>query len=289
MPIELKLSAHNNTNALYNNLTQELQIRGINARAQMDDENNGIIYLYADNTVYEDVKNAVAEAASRFIIDNYEQNEIDKIIKSCYQFFTPLERRELLNGVKNALIGDKSGELSNSLFLMRRKNIITRRVIEYLSNKDTLLIDGFLPFRLKDYLDELEEFVDKSADDYMIEKEYKEFLNLLKYFVSMQDSKVDILNVIAFKTGHYALLDKQGNEVNHQSVDDFLHEVRTGDLSYDDLLISALITLAPGRIILHNQDAGKKELMDTLKYVFAGRIAICGGCSMCNYNDGMLQ
>jgi hypothetical protein len=51
------------------------------------------------------------------------------------------------------------------------------------------------------------------------------------------------------------------------------------DVNYDDLLISALITIAPARIVLHFQD--ERNVIGTIQDVFIERVALCQGCSLC--------
>ena len=46
----------------------------------------------------------------------------------------------------------------------------------------------------------------------MIEKEYKEFIKLLKYFVDIQESKIEKINIY-IKGGGYVLKDGYGNDV----------------------------------------------------------------------------
>lgn len=53
---------------------------------------------------------------------------------------------------------------------------------------------------MNDIKEDLEAVIDKVVERYMVEKEYDEFINLLKYFVDIQENKIDEVNVIIKKT-----------------------------------------------------------------------------------------
>ena len=42
--------------------------------------------------------------------------------------------------------------------------------MEYFESSNTIILDGFINFRLKDYLKDLEEIVEKAVDNFLMEK-----------------------------------------------------------------------------------------------------------------------
>ena len=53
----------------------------------------------------------------------------------------------------------------------------------------------------------------------------------------------------------------------------FGKEITDKEISYDDLLISSLITIAPKRITIHQYDKIKNiELLNTINNVFSGKV-----------------
>ena len=47
----------------------------------------------------------------------------------------------------------------------------------------------------------------------MVEKEYKEFVKLLKYFVDIQESRIDEVNIYIHEGGGYVIKDGYGKDV----------------------------------------------------------------------------
>lgn len=54
-------------------------------------------------------------------------------------------------------------------------------------------------------------------------------------------------------------------------------------LSYDDLLLSSLITLAPLKIVIHKREMiQNRELLDTIIEIFPNNVTFCKGCQLCD-------
>ena len=79
---------------------------------------------------------------------------------------------------------------------LSRHNEILTRVNEYLDSNSNLFLEGFLRFRLKDYFLELELMVEQAVENYLVEREYDEFIDLLRYFVEIQEPKIDEVQVL---------------------------------------------------------------------------------------------
>lgn len=235
-----------------------------------------------DNSYYKELKLCISNALAEYIISSYEEKLIDKIIKSNYYCFNVLERKEIFNLVNNTL-KNSNKNLINSILQYRRKNIIVKKLIEYLETSNTIILEGFINFRLKDYISDLEEIVDKAVDDFIMAKEYREFIRLLKYFVDIQTPKFEVINILVDYEGGYLLLDENKEEIADEYMKDAISEISEGvQLNNDDMLVSSLITLAPKKIIIHGINNFKnKELIETIKSVFMGRFLICEKCEMC--------
>ncbi len=263
--------------ALYDYMNGHLQ--GIPAQVKIEEDGRGnCMKVYTDPQNEERVRGLLAQGTSEFIIQNLENNEIYYIIKKGYHFFNTLEKVELMQDVKKAL--DK-GDVSGELFLIRRKKLMTNAIMRYLQGKQILNVDGFIRFRAKDYLMELEDFIDQTADEFITLQEYENFLDLLRYFVSIQDQALAQIHVIARPDGEYRLLDSDGYEVVSRDVEEFMDDMEIEQTDYDDILLSSLIVLAPGNITIHNPCFVPAQLLTTLEQIFGKRIAYCRECALC--------
>ena len=239
--------------------------------------------LYKENSgqSYKMLKTLVSNALADYIIRQYEQKLITRIINSNYCYFNSLERKEILKKALH-ITRNEDRNFFNSLFQVRRRNTIVRKLVDYFDSSNSLILDGFVNFRLKDYVKDLEEIVDKAVDDYLMEREYREFIRLLIYFVDIQDPKFDTIHVIAGFDSRYTLLDESKKEITSECIQEFISEISEDDINYDDLLVSSLITFAPRKIVIHcTGQLRNKELLETIKNVFPDKVFMCNGCEIC--------
>jgi len=233
---------------------------------------------------YEALISHVSNALAEYIIRKYEEKLIARIINSNYCYFNSAEKKEILELALRIIRNDDKNFL-NSIFQIRRRNVIIRKLQDYFQGSNNLILDGFVNFRLKDYISDLEEIVDKAVDDFLMAREYKEFIRLLRYFVDIQEPKFDTIHISAGYENKYILLDEDKREVTNECIQEFINEISEGDINYDDLLVSSLITLAPKKIVIHGTGQFRnKELMETIKNVFSGKVIICNGCEICEVN-----
>ena len=160
-----------------------------------------------------------------------------------------------------------------------RRKRIQKKVENFLKENDQILLEGFVRFRLKEYFLELKEILEKVIDDFLVDREYQEFIKLLQYFVEIQEPKVPEVHVLFYNDQNFRLLDEEEKPLDQDYLRRVLGDLQDEDLKYDDLLLSALITLSPQRIILHH--AEKPEIGKTIANVFKERVTYCRDCELC--------
>lgn len=246
--------------------------------------NDGRFYREKSIESYNVLKTYISNALADYIIRQYEERLLTRIINSNYCYFNSVEKKEILSKALN-IIRNEDKTYFNSLFQTRRRNVIIRRLMDYFDNYNNIILDGFVNFRLKEYIKDLEEVVDKAVDDFLMDREYREFIRLLRYFVDIQEPKLDTVHVIVGYDNRYTLLDETKKEITYECIQEYVNEIAEGEINYDDLLVSSLITFAPRKIIIHcTGQFRNKELMETIKNVFSGRVVICQGCDVCMVN-----
>lgn len=222
------------------------------------------------------LKNSVAQILADWIISNEEHKIINKMVTNNYFYFNHDERAIVESNTLRAL----------SMSPAVRYKLILSRILDYLENHHVLVLEGFLNFRLKDYRLHLSEVIDNVVDDFMMELEYKEFIRVLRYFVDVQEPRVEEVHLIISSASTFHIYDSQGKILKNQYVENSLLPHCDADdcdnLNYEDLVVSALISIAPRNIMVHTSNRpGDKEVLETIKSVFEGRVVVCEGCEIC--------
>jgi putative sporulation protein YtxC len=215
----------------------------------------------------------IANIIYKVVINEYYPDEMLAFISENYFFLKEEEIEELREVAHDALKSD--GEIidESSVYCMNKKNSIVKRIQSCIMENNSINIEGFLTFRLRELNSDIEAIVEKTVERFMVEKEYGEFIKLLKYFVEIQESKIDEVHIINKKDGSYVLKDRYGIDIMEKLKEDVGIVKYPGDVKLDDMLISALITSCPKIIVIHcAQNNPNKELMETIKNVFEERV-----------------
>ncbi|MGE5484914.1 MAG: putative sporulation protein YtxC [Ignavibacteriales bacterium] len=273
-----------------------LQEEGINIDVQQTNRGNltflgcKLVRANRDRFTPEDqatiLRHFVANALSDVIVNDWESVLIRKIVRDNYSYFSRDEREGILEFIRKSLDGHVAGE-SDLFHRVNRKSRVLSRLIDYLNKHSELILEGFVTFRLKDYVEELYESVSKAVDEYLLEKEYKEFIRLLRYFVDAQEPKFDEVHAIVELNGSFKLSDREGLPVAREYLDDIVMEINQAEGDCEDLLISSLITIAPRYVVLHiPPEQDNSTSTETIKKIFGDKVRICHGCDRCKPKAG---
>ncbi|SHJ62771.1 putative sporulation protein YtxC [Clostridium cavendishii DSM 21758] len=229
-----------------------------------------IVDIYISNILY------------KIVIDNFRKQEMYEYLTDTYFFLKHEEIMEVEEKLMEALSFKGSISDETNIYCMNRVNNIVEKIKGCLEENREININGFLIFRMKDLVNDIELIIDKIVEKYMVEKEYKEFIKLLRYFVEIQDSKIEELNIIISKTGSYEITDNHGKDIFKDFISE-LAECKIGDsINIEDVIISGLITNAPKKIIIHKKEnCTNEEFLDTIMNVFCERVEICNDCTLC--------
>lgn len=207
----------------------------------------------------------IADIIAAVVLNNLEEKIIKKIVNHKFNKFTDQE--------KEKIIGLALSQLKSSIGRSKKieKNMIAREVLKYLKNNHDFNLEGFVRFRLKEYMHHIHLAINQAADDIILEKEYDEFIDLLQYFVSLQEIKISSVHVYEKEDGSYEILDKDDKILDSDLIENYVNELLDEDITYEDILISSLINLSPGLIFVHFED---DELLDTLENIFENKIQV---------------
>ena len=210
------------------------------------------------------------------IIDLYEKNIIDNLIRSEYFYFDSSERKKISNITYEDLYNIEEAVYSSS----DRFDLIYKKLYNYLKIYHSVVFKGFIIFRLRDYFEALLEQVDKSVNKYIVEKEYIEFISLLKLYINSEKSSCKEVHII-YNNSKPILLDECKNVINIE--DNELNGKYLSDITFssNDCALNTLLNLVPQKLYIHLIDDNIDEFINTLKLIFEDRVTFCTDCSLC--------
>ena len=211
---------------------------------------------------------------SCLVIDELEEKFIKQSLIKNYFYFDSEERKHIIEICFEIFTDDFN------LYFDKKYNCLINDFEFYLTNNKSIVLDGFLNFRIKDYLKILENVVDEAVNNFVIEKEYLEFISLLKMYINSQNSNCDIVHLV-YTNETSILLDKDKNIINVS--DDIFKAKYLSDISFssNDYALNTLLTLIPKKIYIHLINNCIDEFIHTLSLIFENRVEICTDCSIC--------
>lgn len=226
-----------------------------------------IINLYVSNILY------------RIVIDYYRKREMFEFITDNYFFLKQSEILEVENKILKVLNCEAACKDEDSIYCLNRINNIIEKIRQCIGEKQEINVDGFITFRLRMLREDIEKIVDKVIEKYMVEKEYEEFVRLLKYFVDIQECKIEKI-IISIEAGsHYIIKDEYGKDLYKDFLKELTGDENDFDINIEDILISGLITSSPKNIIIYGKrNCNNKEFLETIKNVFGDRVTCFDEC-----------
>ena len=212
---------------------------------------------------------------SNLILDICEEIILKHIITHEYGYFDSIDRAKILDFIYDLQSDDdysvKFDLLYDNFYL-------------HLLNNNKLFLDGFIPFRVKDYLQILTENVDSAVNKFLIEREYSEFISILRLYISSQNPTKDVIHLI-YNQNQAILLDKNQQIIEEKSLSFNAKYLSDITFSANDYTLNSLLSIVPQKIYIHLINSDVDEFIDTLKLIFENRVVICHDCHICKkYN-----
>lgn len=233
--------------------------------------NNVIIhYLGKDFSLF---YNKLSDIITDCIINFYEEKLVNHILNYNYFYFDLYEKNEIIKECINLLNIKETNDFTY------RKECILANVFKYLTENNSMILSGFVNFRLQNYIKSIDSAVDIAVNKFILEKEYKEFIELLKLYVKSKEPNTNSIHLI-YMNEDSILLDENKNILAISQ--DVFNVKYLSDISfsYNDYILNTLLDLIPKELNIHLIQ-GDDEFIKTLKLIFENRIHICNDCDIC--------
>ncbi|MWC26836.1 putative sporulation protein YtxC [Paenibacillus sp. MMS18-CY102] len=228
---------------------------------------------------------STALAIAEYIVSELEPLLLSSIVRKQYRIERPEELdtivrfcSEMLGSVPVSLPDrDAFSEVDRK----RRRQKVADELELYLQEHTELHLTGFVTFRLQAYWNELRDAAEYAVDEFVMDKQYQEFISLLKYFVDLQDPKLPLVHLV-HKSGHeFMVCDERLQPLEHKPVDRIVAEMVEYEMNVEDMVISTLVTISPKQIIIHTRQP-ELQIIRTIESIFGLRVSVCVGCGSCH-------
>lgn len=209
----------------------------------------------------------LSDIIARNVIFEFQKKKLIGVVNKNCEFLTKSEKLDVWKKSVRQLTED---EFYSTAHYLKRLETVRKKVYECFTESVNFCVDGFLNFRLGEYLVQLSGVVDEALGEYLLEEEYREFISVLKYFVSVNPAKYKSVDVIY---GKNVKIFFDGNDITDECRNRFYKDNMTAFCRKDDFLLDTLVILSPENIVVHIDECDiNSELVETLNGVFGSRI-----------------
>lgn len=230
------------------------------------------------------VYKSAADEIAKFVITELESYMLKSIIQRKYSHYDKTDKDQILNYSKEMLAGsdwEGWGAKFHEADQKRRQKKVADELEQYLHVETDLNLGGFITFRLDSYRIELADIVEYALDEFMLDKQYQEFISLLKYFVYLQDTKMEHVHLLHKGGQEFQLFDGSFKIIEPEhATDRIVAEMIETEMNIDDMVISSLISVSPKQITVHTKHP-QQQVIRTIESIFDKRVTICQNCMSC--------
>lgn len=209
-----------------------------------------------------------ANMLSEYIVDNCERKIIDSALKYDYFYFTKKERDVICN---SALIS-----LNTNPNRARKISALKNCLYNFNLSSQRYNIDGFINFRIHDYRMLISNIVEQEVHDFVVQKEYIEYVDLLREYIEYQTPQNNVVHLF-YGLNDKFLLDEFGKLITTTSSKKYLSDI---SFSTNDFILNSILALMPEKLIIHRH-CDEDNFVSFLKSIFQDRCEICSGCTTC--------
>ena len=208
--------------------------------------------------------NKISTLLTYVIIDLYEPQIIQNMINTNYFYFSTVEKKTIYNLCLTNI------DFKNSLSMIKT---ISDAFYNYFLENKSVILSGFVAFKISNYFKELDSIVEMCVNKFIIDKEYIEFINLLKAYIDTTPCNSNAVHLV-YKNHESKLFDSDYKQIEYN--DDFIPQKYLSDISFssNDYALNSLLTLLPKKLYIHLDDF-EDDFITTLKKIFDKHVCIC--------------
>lgn len=233
--------------------------------------NNVIIHYTGDDIAT--FHTYICDILTKCIFFFYERKIVKNLIHYHYFYFNDIEKQTILDNCFDSL---HEPEIYEETY----KSIFSSFDM-YLSEHHSLVLSGFVNFRLQEYRDILDYYTDLSVSNFLIEREYNEFIDILHLYVNSKESSTNVIHLV-YSNKDSILLDCNKDLIPIDT--NLSNATYLSDISFssNDYCLNTLLTLLPEKLYIHLIGGYEDEFITTLKLIFDSRVSICTDCDICH-------
>ena len=262
---EISFRNESDANAIYMNVLEK------------NPESDSILSLHKEKIVVEskDVhfyRNTFVPVLKYYIHRTKEKEWILSVLENTFYYKEEEEQEQILCILQSILLGERT-DIPNLPAIEQRDAQLESVMQSFFQKPISFSFDSFITFRLKEYFEGLQVFVEAAIDEYKLEQEYQSFVHQLRELLATTDSKLEELHLVY--QYQFDFYDKSFSHIPKNQLIKFMNRTHFNNYSYyiDSVVLAPLVSIAPKKLFLYT-DNTEHQLVETIRNIFEERAVV---------------
>jgi putative sporulation protein YtxC len=242
------------------------------------------VTIYVHKNIREDISFFLIPSITTFIIRFIEDRLLLSIISGTFYFKDEEEQQQILQLAHSFIDGERCDYRSDHERVVPRETLIEEALSLFLKDDLSFSFESFVKFRLKQYMDRLQHYVELAIDEYKLEQEYQNFIQMLRDCLQSRQPKLLTVHLV-HDPPTFIFYDEQFREMTTNELKYLIDRtlIVSQPMYIDSSVLAPLVSIAPQKIYLYttHEDDG---MVQTIQNVFQERIHLCHPADFCK-ND----
>ncbi|ARA98848.1 putative sporulation protein YtxC [Geobacillus thermodenitrificans] len=216
----------------------------------------------------------IIPAMTAFVRRVVEDRLLLSIISDVFYFRDVEEQQQILALAHSFLEGERRDYRKGGEFAASRAVLLRSAFASFLRDGLSFSFSSFVTFRLKSYMERLQHYVELAIDEYKLEQEYQNFVQMLRDCLATRTPQWPRLYLV-HDPPHFLFYDSSRRELSMAEVKQMIdrHLVFSQPMYIDSSVLAPLISLAPAEIELYT-DHPDDGMVQTMQNVFQERLRL---------------
>ncbi len=232
-------------------------------------EHRKLILLDTSSTFIQDI---LIPELVQFIIKVKENKWMSSLVKHSYFYHNEEEQSEILHIAYSIMNGKRKGLPHKGLHFARKRFII-QSLRSTFEHSLSFSFEAYVRFRLRPYMQYINQLVELSIDEYKLEQDYQAFIETLRQQVSTRDAILSSIHIV-FRE-HIFFYDEAGSRISEQTLREYIDDriLQLEDVYVDQQIIAPLLSISPKIIYIYTAHEDDTMIV-TLRNVFQERVKL---------------
>lgn len=244
---------------------------------EQNPESDSILSLHKEKIVLESkdihfYKNTITPVLKKYIQRTKEKEWILQVLENTFYYKEVEEQEQILCILQSILQGERS-DIPNLPSIDHRGVQLEEVMESFFLEPISFSFDSFLTFRLKEYFESLQVYVEAAIDEYKLEQEYQSFVHQLRDLLATTESKMDELHLVY--QYQFDFYDKAFSHIPKSQLIKYMNRTHFNNYSYyiDSVVLAPLVSIAPKKLYLYT-DNTEHQLVETIRNIFDERAVV---------------